>query len=363
MRSLSASFDCSASRFDSTEWQKEVFLRFITKRATSDIDVAYPQTECESNQQQTERRAKLNQMENLIRNCELSLLMHELNGSYVLMEEYFLKESALKAIQLDTIEPPGSLTSSMLDDIFFIIKKCIKRALSGGSIDVVCAIINHSVCMLESSFCDAMNERLRYGYPNTITGAATAFDLSQAYNAIQTGRYLQSASEVEKAKTLFHSALNNLDTACENIKTLKSSINEDVKKASTTQKQNYQKEKLETCFSDLVSLTGRFKTITTSGLSQLCSAVFKPRIKTWIDAFISCNHILTEDDMNAFESTDGLRPHTQSFIISIDCLIKSVGASLTPNNSDTLLSLFSTELTQRLSDAVMKCTYNKVSMH
>lgn len=340
--------------------RSEMYLRFVTKRAKNDIEVAFPEQSHESTDKEL-RLDKLNQLEGIIRNCELSHAIHEMNGIYVLIEEYFIRESTLKAIQLDCVETSGALTSSMLDDVFFIIKKCIKRALSGGSIDVVCAMVNHSVSLLETSFCDAMNERLRYGYPSTatISGAAAALDLSQAYNALQAGRYLQTASDVEKARTLFLSCLNNLDTACDYVKTLKVTISEEVKKSSLAEK--HQSEKLDSCLSDLVALSGRFKSIITSGLSQLCSSVLKPRIKTWIEAFVSCNHILSEEDVISYESTEGLRPFMQNFLISIDAILKSLRESLTQNNSDTLLSLFSTELTQRLGDAVLKCSYNKVS--
>ncbi|XP_054165051.1 conserved oligomeric Golgi complex subunit 4-like [Oppia nitens] len=337
--------------------RSEMYLRFITKRSKSDIEVAFPETSVKPDDQ-NERRERLQQMDSILRNCDLSHSIHELNGIYVLIEEYFIRESTLKAIQLDCVETSGALTSSMLDDVFFIIKKCIKRALSGGSVDVVCAVINHSVSILETSFCDSMNERLRYGYPSTISGAAAALDLSQAYNALQAGRYLQTSSDVENAKTLFLSSLNNLDTACEYVKTLKTTISEDVKKSTIAEK--HQNEKLESCLSDMVALSGRFNSIITSGLGQLCSSVLKPRIKIWIDAFISYNHILSEEELIGFETTDGLRPFMQTFIISLNTFVKSFKDSLTQNNSDTLLSLFSTELIQRLSDAVLKCSYNKL---
>ena len=345
--------------------RSEMYFRFISKRARNDVDIAYPESN-EKTEYNQERNAKLNQIDLLIRNSELNNVMHEINGVYVLMEEYFMKESALKAIQLDSVETTGSLTSSVLDDVFFIVKKCIKRALSGGSVDVVCAIINHSVALLESSFCETLNERLQNGYPSaaTITGAAAALDLTQAYNAIQTGVYLQSTSEVEKARSLFVTALNNLDVACEYVDTLKTNLNDDFKKAGINQIQNesQSQKKLESCLSDLVSLTGRFKSIVTSGLHQICSSMFKPRIKSWIDTFLNSNHVLTEDDLTSFEATDGLRPFTQTFIISIDSLMKTFKEVLTQNNYDTLLSLFSTELIQRLGNAVLKCNYNKVSM-
>lgn len=52
---------------------------------------------------------------------------------------------------MDTYEK-GQLTSSMVDDCFYIVKKCISRALSSSSIDCLCAMINHANSVLESDF-------------------------------------------------------------------------------------------------------------------------------------------------------------------------------------------------------------------
>ena len=37
-----------------------------------------------------------------------------------------------------------AVTSSMVDDVFFIIQKSVKRALSSSSVDGVCAMLNHA---------------------------------------------------------------------------------------------------------------------------------------------------------------------------------------------------------------------------
>lgn len=52
---------------------------------------------------------------------------------------------------MDTAEA-GQLSSSMVDDVFYIVKKCISRALTSGSSDCVCAMINHSISVLETDF-------------------------------------------------------------------------------------------------------------------------------------------------------------------------------------------------------------------
>ena len=57
--------------------------------------------------------------------CGVNHRVQELIGYYIIMEEYYMRESVAKAIALDSMEG-GSLTSSMADDVFFILKQCIK---------------------------------------------------------------------------------------------------------------------------------------------------------------------------------------------------------------------------------------------
>lgn len=69
-----------------------------------------------------EREKELNEM---LQRSEMNRQMQELLSVYLLLERYFMEESVLKAIALDNHEA-GQLTSSMVDDVFFIIRKCIR---------------------------------------------------------------------------------------------------------------------------------------------------------------------------------------------------------------------------------------------
>lgn len=75
----------------------------------------------------------------------------------------------------------------------------LRRSLSSGSVDACCAMLNHSVSILESNYKDALYSKLKSGYPS-------GFDLTQAYNVLQTsiqqGR-LQSSDHIEKQKLNF----------------------------------------------------------------------------------------------------------------------------------------------------------------
>jgi len=73
----------------------------------------------------------------------------------------------LQAVEMDKlVEASGEdsfVQSSMTDDVFFIVKKCIKRSLASESVDGVCAVINNACGILESDFADLLLSQLRQG--------------------------------------------------------------------------------------------------------------------------------------------------------------------------------------------------------
>ena len=73
----------------------------------------------------TSRAALASELEAMLKGSELCHRMQELLGSYLLLERYFMEESVQKAVTMDTLDE-GSHTSSMVDDIYFIVRKCIR---------------------------------------------------------------------------------------------------------------------------------------------------------------------------------------------------------------------------------------------
>jgi len=56
---------------------------------------------------------------------------------------------------------PTPFSSLMLDDVFFVVKKCVRRAMSSQSIDGVCAVANNACTILETDFCGLLQTQLR----------------------------------------------------------------------------------------------------------------------------------------------------------------------------------------------------------
>lgn len=304
-------------------------MNFIVQRLRDDLE-----SNCESDAQ---RQAGLLEIYNLACvDCELNHLIQEVCSIYVMLEQYYLNESSKKAIMLDQIELEATKCyfSSMLDDIFFIIKKCTKRAISTKSNEAFCAIINHCVALLESTFSQVLQERIKnYQYTPPLIGLKN-LDLSSAYSAIQSGRYLQSSSEVKNARAQYFSALNNLNKACDYIQTLKGMLDNYIKNLKPSlllmdkQKDN-QVAKSATCLDELSQLVNRFKSIVDNSLYQLFNSALRDRIKSELKMIMTENPDLTYSP----EEATSLAEHL------LDTLDSTLVESLTAENNQKLMSI------------------------
>lgn len=65
----------------------------------------------------------------------LSVSVRQLLGYYVALEEVYMEACADTAIRIDEAAA-GSLTSSAVDDVFYVLRKCATRALACGNVQV-----------------------------------------------------------------------------------------------------------------------------------------------------------------------------------------------------------------------------------
>ncbi|XP_055596409.1 conserved oligomeric Golgi complex subunit 4 [Uranotaenia lowii] len=319
----------------------ELYVKFIKRRCANDLE--------KSSLDPTQRQAKLDELNELIQKSRLNTQMQELLGTYLLFERYFMEESVLKAIALDNLEQ-GQQCSSMLDDVFFIIRKCIRRSNGTQSLDGVCAVINNAASCLEQDFLNALKSTLKAGYPSGY------MDLAQSafQSSLQQGR-LQT-SDVDQSRTKFITALNNADMSTEFIETLWSMMADEIK-MNFPSMTSREKEKLDSCLSGLKSVGDSLKALVDYGMQQLRASAIKPRLHPWVDQFITHNHNMTEEELANYEAGETF---IQFLIVQIDGLLTNFRTSLTPRNYDALVSIVTSEITTRLERAIKKSTFNRL---
>ncbi|XP_058057832.1 conserved oligomeric Golgi complex subunit 4 [Anopheles bellator] len=321
----------------------ELYVKFIKRRCTNDLEKSSLDASVKE-----ERLAELNM---LLQKSRLNTQMQELLSTYLQFERYFMEESVLKAIALDSLED-GQQCSSMLDDVFFIVRKCIRRSNGTQSLDGVCAVLNNAASCLEEDFMRALKSPLKAGYP---TGY---LDLAQAYNAFQSslqhGR-LQT-SDADQARGRFVAALNNADMSTEFIETLCKMMGEEIE-GTLPGISGREKEKLDSCLGGLRAVGDSLKTLIDFGFQQLRSSAIKPRIHPWVDQFVTHNHNLTEEELATYEAGETF---AQFLIVQIDGLLNSFKVALTVRNYDALVSIITSEITARMERAIKKTTFNRL---
>nr|CAI5840793.1 unnamed protein product [Callosobruchus analis] len=324
-------------------YRTELYIKFVQRKVMADADVGIP------NQEDKEKIIK--SLENVVKDSDISQCKHELLSHYLRLEQYYMDESIAKAVAMDTLEP-SQQTSSMVDDTFFIVRKCIRRSISTGSLDGICAIINNACRALESDYCEVLKGRLRQGYPSGY------LDLTQAYNVLQTsiqhGR-LQSG-DTEQSRTAFIIALNNSDSSIEYVDALCDHVLKEIDQA-LPKMNSRDRGKLESCLSGLSSVTASLKDIIDYGMQQLRNAAVKPRVHPWVDAFLNVSHHFTEEELSAYEAGE---PFVQTLIMNLETLLSSFKDILTPSNFDAFTQVLTSEVTQRLEKVVMKSTFNRL---
>ncbi|XP_028824735.1 conserved oligomeric Golgi complex subunit 4-like [Denticeps clupeoides] len=332
----------------------ELYLRFLRRRIMADFEVA-DATSAGSVVQEHQQC-----VQRLLKECELSCRMQELIGYYVPMEEYYMRETINKAVAMDTWEA-GQLTSSMVDDTFYIVKKCISRALSSSSSDCLCAMINHATSVLETDFREVLVARLRVGYPGSTLadlqrGVSSAVSLMQS--SLQHGKIHTHIDSQEQAKHAYLVTLNNVDVCSENISTLKKSLESDCSKLFSQGAGSDQAQaKIDSCLSDLVNTSSKFKDLLQEGLLELNNSAIKPQVKPWISNFLSVSHNIEEEEFSDYEAND---PWVQQLIVQLEQLMVEFKVALSPVIYDTLTSLMTNLITTEMEKTVFKCTFSRL---
>ncbi|MCP9261524.1 Conserved oligomeric Golgi complex subunit 4 [Dirofilaria immitis] len=267
---------------------------------------------------EAERSDKLN---DLVLRSILGTRIQELLGQYVLMEQFYMTESVAKAMTMD-LKEVDSLTSSMLDDVFFIVRKCVRRSLSSSSVDCTCAVLNNGVTALEADFLKYIFQGIKNGYPS-VGWTAEAYQTAQtAYNVIQHGKMIAD-SGLEKLKEV----------------------------------SEIEKGKLENAISQLDDLIRKFDSSANIGVDKLCTAAFRPKLKPVMEIYLNVTHTPSESEFSDFEAEDLFM---NNFIATLDRQLATFEPLLVPVNYQELLVAVCAEVSVQFERVIMKSVYNRL---
>ncbi|KAI9101042.1 COG4 transport protein-domain-containing protein [Phlyctochytrium arcticum] len=215
----------------------------------------------------------------LVNVSKLDELTQELMGDYVSLEEYFIRRNIEKAMSIDSHEQ-GELISSCVEDVFFVLKTCTRRALATSDSDGTCAIINGIGRILELDFISIFQKQLGIAFSGTENAKDTK----------------------ESAK--FMVTLNNIDVSCEYVVKLTEELERDVAQIFGS-RGDLSLEKIRSCLGVLSEYAGSFRNILKTWIDNLFKQQIKPRLRPLLQlAYHDVKYTLNSNEYAAQERDD-----------------------------------------------------------
>ncbi|VDK35485.1 unnamed protein product [Taenia asiatica] len=310
--------------------------------------------------------------------CGLSKISQEIVDAYLPLEQLFLRElvnkvvlycASFNAIMMDELDESTRIFR-LVDDVFFVVKKCLSRAISSGCADAVCAMFNHTSAVL----CDQLIEDTLT--PRTKSCTSSGW-IKQAYQLVHkragsgsiatgllgtastestsNGSGYISAGNVVDSQTQYLYALNSLEACMNYLVILRDTLEKSIEEVFGLRPKS-DLGKLQACLSDLIeSLSRAFQTLTDGGFDQLRS-VIRPQVNSLTQLFNSVKRDLSEEEFEQYAVND---PWVESLIVGLQNLLKPFHATLSAGNYEKFLLLLVDEILFRLERFVQQKSYNR----
>ncbi|CAD6209769.1 unnamed protein product [Miscanthus lutarioriparius] len=266
------------------------------------------------------------------RNGNFNKMEQDLTGFYVIFEEFFMVENVRKAIRIDEPIPDG-LTTSMVDDVFFVLQSCCRRAASTASINSVLAVLGGATSLLSNEYQEALQWRMRE--PNL--GA----------------KLFLGGVGVQKTGEEIATALNNIDISSEYVLKLRHEIEELCVEVFHTPAD---REKIKSCLSELGEISASFKKILHSALEHLVASV-APRIRPVLDTVATVSYELDDAEYGENEVND---PWVQKLILAVSTNVAWLKPVMTSNNYDSFVHLIMDFIVKRLEVIMMQKRFSQL---
>jgi hypothetical protein len=235
----------------------------------------------------------------------------------------------------------NSLSTSLVDDVFYILKKCCERAFNTYSASSACAIVNHINNILARDYREIYDSFATFyanRYIKSLTTNSTVNNIATLLNSINSNNTLVQSYQQRKLADDRQLILisNNIELSINNIATLKAHLEEEFDAVFNNQSNNTNQPTsimIKHCLADL-SETRKLFCSSQSKLIQLIVQSELISIKPPLDNYSNVDYELKELNYSERELQD---PYILALIGVIQRDILPLSECLTLNNFILLL--------------------------
>ena len=211
----------------------------------------------------------------------LNCTIRELNAYYTSLEDRYMERTIQMAIQMDECVD-GALTSSIVEDAFFILQKCGRRGMATGNVQCVCSVLSN----INNHLCNSFLSALRHDASvyDLLVGTLSEGDLREMDNTTNTAKAAQ--------------AVNNFDVSSEYIKKLKADL--DMYTFEVFDHPD-SRNRVQSCLSDLMKMSNEFQKISGQTIEHVAQRLL-PELKPSIDALSSVSFNVSDSEYAVHEA-------------------------------------------------------------
>lgn len=279
--------------------------------------------------------------ETALRGSAFSTAVRELLSYYLSLEEYYMEESVAKAIRIDEASP-GALTSSMVDDTFFVLLKAGRRCLGTGKVPSVVAILNTLNSLLSGLYRNALAAKLQ--------GAAGRLVAAGGPGAAEEGGGAAAAAAVP---------FNNADVSAGYVAKLRQQLEG---LAGAVFPAAHDHDRVALVLADLGKTAADLRGAAMRAMDQLCGGLM-PRLRPALDEAAALSYHVSEGEL----ATDGSGPAgggasawPQALLLAFSAHLGWLQPLLTPANWESLVHLTLDKVVARLEAVLTQKRYTQL---
>ncbi|KAI7884571.1 COG4-domain-containing protein [Lichtheimia hyalospora FSU 10163] len=274
----------------------------------------------------------------LLASSGLTKRTRELMNSYLVIDNYLLKRNIEKAMKLDDYDPAAGYTSTCVDDVFFILKKVIRRCITTCEPEVLVSTVNNILKDLDTGYLQVFQQKMSVAFAGQENGGRSA------------------ERSADQAKINYMVLLNNLNVSAEYMQRLAQDARPDVDKAIWKHKEK-DLETADKALNNLSSASSKFQRLLQSGLEQLLGQIIKPRIRPLFQhGYREVKYVLDEDEYNEADVEELFVKRFQS---GFDKMIDIYRRTLTEENFGTLMGILLDAITAQWERIISQTRFNQ----
>ncbi|KAG1668624.1 hypothetical protein FOA52_001493 [Chlamydomonas sp. UWO 241] len=266
------------------------------------------------------------------RSAPFNVSLKELLAAYQALEEFYMDETVAMSLRIDEVSP-GQLTSSLVDDVFFILRKCGMRALASGSPSAAAPLLAELDNLIGNVLRDALSARLAPGPARLLVAAPEP--------GAASGGGSDALMDSGDRPAEHCVALNNADVCAEYVGKLRTELDGYLASAVLT---SGERERVRSSLGDLAKSASVLKQMHTKALEQVAEAAI-PKLRPLLDEVAAASYQLTDAGYSAREVEDGW---AQRLLGAVGSLMMWLQPQLTTTSYEVLFHTLLDKLLTRL---------------